>query len=237
MEVGIPFSDPSADGPVIQKASECALASGASVSSIFESVSSARDQGLTIPLLYMTYYNPILHRGGEKFAADAVASGADGVLVVDLPTEEADEFAPVAREAGLSTVFLVAPTTPDARLPLVIAQSSGFLYCVAVTGVTGEKQAAADMVGAMVKRIRPHTELPVLVGFGISGPGPAREIAAVSDGVIVGSALLETIGDKRGEEAVAAAGEFLRGLREALAMPAPEPKKQGILDKLLGLFK
>jgi tryptophan synthase alpha chain len=237
VEVGVPFSDPSADGPVIQRASECALAGGASVSSLFESVKTAREQGLTIPLVYMTYYNPILHRGGEKFAADAVASGGDGVLIVDLPPEEADEFAPIAREAGLATVFLAAPTTPVERLPQVIEQSSGFLYCVSVTGVTGEKEAAADLVRSVVGNIRPLTELPVLVGFGISGPEPARQIAAVSDGVIVGSALLEAVGDKKGEEAVAAAGAFLRSLREALELPAPEPKKKGFLDKLVGFFK
>jgi len=216
VEVGIPFSDPSADGPVIQAASERALKAGTTVKSIFAAVKSAREKGLAIPLLYMTYYNPILHHGTEAFARDAAASGADGVLVVDLPAEEAGEFAPLARAAGLDTIFLVAPTTPAARVPFVLDGCGGFVYCVSVTGVTGSKKPAADMVAETVARVRPVSTLPVLVGFGVADADSARKLAAVADGVIVGSALLQQFEGKRGAEAVRAAGAFLRELRSAV---------------------
>jgi tryptophan synthase alpha chain len=216
VEVGIPFSDPSADGPVIQGTSQKALERGASVRRIFESVRRARDEGLKIPLLYMTYYNPILRFGPSEFAAKAAESGADGVLVVDLPPEEAGEFAPAARAASLDTVFLVAPTTPEERIPKVLDECRGFVYCVSVTGVTGGKLAAAESVRETVSRIRKRTDLPVLVGFGVIGPDSARELAGVSDGVIVGSALLSAIADRTGVEAVAAAKAFLGAIRAAL---------------------
>ncbi len=216
VEVGLPFSDPSADGPVIQRASECALAGGATVRGICAAVAEARARGLGLPLLYMTYYNPILAFGGVAFAAAAAASGADGVLVVDLPAEESGEFAPAARAAGLDTVFLVAPTTPESRIGLVLAGCSGFAYCVSVAGVTGEKNPVAETVGELVKKVRAVTDLPALVGFGVSGPEAARSIAAVSDGVIVGSALLSALGEQAGAPAVSAAGAFLRNLRVAL---------------------
>jgi len=216
LEVGIPFSDPSADGPVIQQASACALAGGATVRALLEDLSAARAEGLTLPVLFMTYFNPVLAFGPEAFAAAAQEAGADGVLVVDLPVEEAAEFAPVARAAGLDTVFLVAPTTPESRVPKVVAECRGFVYCVSVTGVTGEKRPLVETVGELVSRVRPHTDLPALVGFGVSGPEAARALAAVSDGVIVGSALLQAAGELAGDPAVRAAGEFLRSLRAAL---------------------
>ncbi|PLX44939.1 MAG: tryptophan synthase subunit alpha [Deltaproteobacteria bacterium] len=216
VEVGLPFSDPAADGPVIQASSQVAIERGASLTSIFEAVATARSRGLTIPLLYMTYYNPVFHLGAEEFSKCAVKSGADGVLVVDLPPEEAAEFAPAAREAGLDTIFLVAPTTPEERMDKVTRESSGFLYCVSVTGVTGEKKPVVEMVGDLVKRIRPHTDLPVLIGFGVSTGEGAAELAKVSDGVIVGSALLSSLGDERGDEAVKRGGDFIAGIRKAL---------------------
>ncbi|TAL15864.1 tryptophan synthase subunit alpha [bacterium] len=216
VEVGIPFSDPSADGPVIQRTSQLALQSGATLEGIFRAVKRARAEGLVIPLLYMTYYNPVHNMGSEKFSQSARESGADGVLVVDLPPEEAGEFAPAARSAGLDTVFLVAPTTPEKRLPLVLKEASGFVYCVSVAGVTGEKKPVTELVAEMVAKVRPLTNLPVLVGFGVSTPAGAKEIAKVSDGVIVGSALLEKLGDETGEKAVAKAENFLRELRAAL---------------------
>jgi len=216
LEVGIPFSDPSADGPVIQKASACALAGGATVRTLLEDVAAARAEGLTVPVLFMTYLNPVLAFGPGAFAAAAREAGADGVLVVDLPVEESGEFAPVARAAGLDTVFLVAPTTPEGRIPKVLEGCRGFIYCVSVTGVTGEKQPVAEIVGLLVERVRRHTDLPALVGFGVSGPEAARALARVSDGVIVGSALLQALGAAPGEGAVRAAGAFLRSLRAAL---------------------
>jgi tryptophan synthase alpha chain len=216
VEVGIPFSDPSADGPVVQHASERALAVGTTVRTIFDDVSRARDRGLTIPLLYMTYYNPVLAWGAEPFARAARDAGADGVLVVDLPPEEASEFAPAARQNDLATVFLVAPTTPDDRIPKVVAECRGFVYCVSVTGVTGQKRALVGEVDQIVQRVRRHTDLPALVGFGVSGPEAAATIAGVSDGVIVGSALLKEIKQTQRDAVVEAAGAFLRSLRKAL---------------------
>ncbi len=221
VEVGIPFSDPSADGPVIQGASAQALAGGATVPAILEQVARARARGLGIPLLVMTYYNPVLARGGERFAREARGAGADGVLVVDLPPEEAGEFAPAARAAGLDTVFLVAPTTPQERIARVVAGCRGFVYCVGVTGVTGDRAPVAEAVEALVARIRPHTALPVLVGFGVGDVPSARSVARTADGVIVGSALLRAVGGRRGAAAVKAARTFLEALRAGLDEPGP----------------
>lgn len=201
---------------MIQRASERALGGGATVRGLLDAVAEARSRGLETPVLLMTYYNPVLAFGPERFASEASRAGADGVLVVDLPPEEADEFAPFARRAGLDTVFLVAPTTPEERIPRVVEGCRGFVYCVSVTGVTGEKHAPAGEVGTLVARVRPHTDLPALVGFGVSDPASARAVAAVSDGVIVGSALLRAIGSESGEAAVQAAGSFLRALRDAV---------------------
>ena len=219
VEVGIPFSDPSADGPVIQATSALALARGATVPTILEDAARARLRGLTIPVLVMTYYNPVLARGGERFAREAREAGVDGVLVVDLPPEEAGEFAPAARAAGLDTVFLVAPTTPEARVPRVVAGCRGFVYCVGVTGVTGDRTPVGAAVEALVARIRPHTDLPVLVGFGVADPASARAAARAADGVIVGSALLRAVGEKPGSPAVEAAQGFLRALRAGMDEP------------------
>ncbi|MDW7710532.1 MAG: tryptophan synthase subunit alpha [Deferrisomatales bacterium] len=224
LEVGIPFSDPAADGPVIQQASAAALAGGASVRRLLEDLAWARSRGLSVPVLFMTYFNPVLAFGPEAFAREARAAGADGVLVVDLPPEESAELVPAARAQGLDTVFLVAPTTPEARIPKIAAVCRGFVYCVAVTGVTGEKRPAAEAVAGLVERVRRHTDLPALVGFGVSGPDAARALAAAADGVIVGSALLETLGGERREPAAHAAGLFLRDMRAALdGGPAPRP--------------
>lgn len=216
VEVGLPFSDPSADGPVIQRASKEALERGATVQGIVDAVAEARGQGLALPLLFMTYFNPVLAFGPARFVGAARDAGADGVLVVDLPPEEAGELVPHAHEAGLDTVFLVAPTTPDARIPRVVRHCRGFLYCVSVTGLTGEKRPAAQEVGALVARVRRCTDLPVLVGFGVEGPETARTMAGLSDGVIVGSALLKSLDGLKGDEAVEAATRFLRSLRAAV---------------------
>ncbi len=216
VEVGIPFSDPSADGPVIQATSHAALRAGATVDTALAAVAEARGRGLEIPALVMTYYNPVLAAGGPGFARRAAEAGLDGVLVVDLPAEEAGEFAPAARATGLDTVALVAPTTPDARIPVVLSRGTGFVYCVSVAGVTGEKRPAAEAVAGLVARVRRHTDLPALVGFGVHDPAAARALAAVSDGVVVGSALLAAVGDRSGDAAVAAAGSFLGAFRAAL---------------------
>ncbi len=216
LEVGIPFSDPSADGPIIQAASQKTLEAGTTVDSIMACVKRARERGLALPLLYMTYYNPILHRGGEKFSREAIASGADGVLVVDLPPEEAEEFAPIARANGLDTIFLIAPTTPEERYPLVLSRCSGFLYVVSVTGVTGGKEAAVDTVGAMTGKLKDMTDLPVLAGFGVNNAASAKAISTAADGVIVGSAIMKLVGEAGPADAPAKVAAFIQGLRAAL---------------------
>lgn len=216
VEVGIPFSDPSADGPVIQEASARVLAAGLRLDHVFEDVAAARSRGLTVPTLFMTYYNPVLARGPERFAREGRACGADGVLVVDLPWEESAEFLPLARREGLDTVLLVAPTTPEERVARIVGSASGFVYCVSVTGVTGQKRPVEEAVGELVERVRRHTDLPALVGFGVSDPASAAALAARSDGVIVGSALLRELEGRSGGSAVEAAEGFLKGLRAAL---------------------
>ncbi len=217
VEVGLPFSDPSADGPVLQAASMKALKAGATVRKIMKAVSEAREKGFGLPLVYMTYYNPVLAFGPSVFGSAAADSGADGLIVVDLPPEESDEFMPEARCAGLATIMLVAPTTPAARLPLILKNCGGFVYCVSVTGVTGVKKPAAATMAGMVDLLRPLTSLPVLAGFGIDGPEAAARMAESTDGVIVGSALTKAIGDLSGNDAAYAAGAFLKPLRRALA--------------------
>ncbi|MBI5016558.1 MAG: tryptophan synthase subunit alpha [Deltaproteobacteria bacterium] len=216
VEIGLPFSDPSADGPVIQRTSHEALRAGASVRGVLTALAEARARGLSVPVVLMTYANPVLAFGPETFAREAAAAGADGLLLVDVPAEEADEFVPAAVAAGLDTIFLAAPTTPESRIPRVLEKGRGFVYCVSVTGVTGEKKPLAEAVALLVDRVRRHSDLPVLVGFGVEGPEAARSLAAVSDGVIVGSALLRRIGALSAEAAVEAARDFLRGLRTAL---------------------
>lgn len=216
VEVGLPFSDPSSDGPVIQASSAAALKGGATVARILEAVAEARGKGLRIPLLYMTYYNPVLAFGPKRFVEEAAKSGADGVLVVDLPPEECGELAPHAKEANLAMVMLMAPTTPASRLPLILKECGGFVYAVSVTGVTGVKKPVAEEVGELVAAARPYTALPILAGFGVSGPESAKALSKVSDGVIVGSALITAMGEKRGEEAVKAASAFIDELRNSL---------------------
>ncbi len=216
VEVGIPFSDPVADGPVIQAASARALAGGATPDRLFDAVADARARGLEAPVVFMTYYNPVLAFGPGRFAEQAAAAGADGVIVVDLPPEEAGEFLPAAREAGLDTVFLVAPTTPEARVRRVVEVCRGFVYCVSVTGVTGQKRPVVETVRDLVERVRRHTRLPALVGFGVSDPASARRVAAVSDGVVVGSALIRVLEGRQGSSARDAALGFLRPMRKAL---------------------
>jgi tryptophan synthase alpha chain len=212
VEVGIPFSDPAADGPVIQEASRLALAGGATVASLLARVAACRSRGLKVPLLLMTYYNPILAFGPERFCDAAAAAGVDGLLVVDLPPEEAEEITGPAAAAVLETVFLVAPTTPERRLPVILEHCRGFVYCVSVTGVTGGATVDTRRAEEVVARVRRHTDLPALAGFGVSDRESAERLAEVSDGVIVGSALLRAIGNLRGEAAVAAATVFLEGL-------------------------
>jgi tryptophan synthase alpha chain len=189
LELGVPFSDPLADGPVIQRASERALARGTHLASVLDAVRRIRVRS-ELPLLLFSYMNPLLRYGLDRLAADAAAAGVDGVLVTDLPPEEAGEWIACTRRAGLDTVFLVAPTSPEARLKRIAESSRGFVYAVSRTGVTGEREAISGDAAGLVGRMKALTPLPVALGFGISTPDQVRAAAAVADGVVVGSAIV-----------------------------------------------
>jgi tryptophan synthase alpha chain len=189
LELGVPFSDPLADGPVIQRASERALARGVTLAGVLETVHRIRER-TELPLLLFSYYNPLLRYGLARLARDARAAGADGALVTDLPPEEAGEWIAAARAEELDTVFLAAPTSPPERLRLVAEASRGFVYAISRTGVTGERRALSADARPLVERLRGLSDVPVALGFGLSTPEQVREAAAVADGVVVGSALV-----------------------------------------------
>lgn len=193
IEIGVPFSDPMADGPSIQLSSQRALLHNIALKDIFEAVAVFRKADNDTPIVLMGYFNPIYRYGAEKFARDAAAAGADGVIVVDLPPEEADELLPYLTAQGLNFIFLTAPTSSNMRLPKIIDKASGFVYHVAVMGVTGTKSADADAVKEDVTRLRRHTKLPIAVGFGIKTAAQARAIAAHCDAAVVGSAIVDAI--------------------------------------------
>jgi tryptophan synthase alpha chain len=193
IELGMPFSDPMADGPAIQASSLRALKRGQTLEKTIEMVERFRSEDKDTPIVLMGYYNPIYVYGIEAFVARAAQAGVDGVIVVDLPPEEADELRQPLIEAGLDFIFLVAPTTTDTRLPLVLSGAGGFVYYVSITGITGTTSASVAQVTDAVTRIRRHTDLPVGVGFGIRSPEQAAAIAAVADAAVVGSAIVERV--------------------------------------------
>jgi tryptophan synthase alpha chain len=190
IEIGMPFSDPMADGPTIQAGNLRALAAGSSLARTLECVRRFRDRDATTPLVLMGYYNPIWAYGRLRFLDEAVGAGVDGLIVVDLPPEEDEELCLPALERGLDFIRLATPTTDDARLPAVLTNVRGFLYYVSLTGITGVKQAMAETVAPQVARLRRHTDLPIAVGFGIRTPEQAAAIARVADAAVVGSALV-----------------------------------------------
>jgi tryptophan synthase alpha chain len=190
IELGLPFSDPMADGPAVQAAALRSLKAGGSTRKALAQLAAFRKTDQTTPVVLMGYFNPIYIYGPERFCRDAAAAGADGLIVVDLPPEEDAELRPFAKAAGLDLVRLATPTTDDKRLPTVLAGASGFLYYVAVLGVTGTRSAAADQVAAAVARIRRSTTLPIAVGFGIKDAAGAAAIARHADACVVGSALV-----------------------------------------------
>ncbi len=189
LELGVPFSDPIADGPVIQRSSERALARGVTLPRVLEAIGRIR-QRCEIPLLLFTYFNPLLQYGLERVTRDLATAGGDGVLATDLPPEEAEVWLGLARGAGLDTVFLATPTSPPERLARIAAVSRGFVYAVSRTGIPGERQALSDEAAPLVRTLRTLTEAPVILGFGISTPAQAAQAAAVADGVVVGSSLV-----------------------------------------------
>jgi tryptophan synthase alpha chain len=189
LELGVPFSDPLADGPVIQRASERALRRGTTLARVLDTVRAIRRKS-ELPLLLFSYLNPILQYGVDRLTAEGREAGLDGVLVTDLPPEEADGWLTAARKAGLDTVFLAAPTSPDERLRRVAEASRGFVYAISRTGVTGERTALSDDARPLVERLKRHTKEPVAIGFGISTPEQFKSAGEVADGVVVGSALV-----------------------------------------------
>jgi tryptophan synthase alpha chain len=215
IELGVPFSDPLADGPTIQRASERALKAGTTLEGILQLVRRIREES-QIPLVLFSYYNPILQMGLEKFAAAAAEAGVDGVLATDLSPEEAVEYRRILAERKLDTVFLCAPTSTDERLASIAECSSGFLYIVSRTGVTGAKDTLPDDLPALLRRVRSFTTLPVAVGFGISLPGHISLLGGLADAAVIGSSLVAEIERAKSvEEAAGALGERIRVLKEA----------------------
>ncbi|MCJ8336480.1 MAG: tryptophan synthase subunit alpha, partial [Epibacterium sp.] len=193
IELGLPFTDPMADGPTIQLAGQRALDVGMTLNKTLELAADFRKTDDTTPIVLMGYYNPIYSHGVDRFLADAKAAGIDGLIVVDLPPEEDSELCLPAQEAGLNFIRLATPTTDDKRLPKVLKNTSGFVYYVSITGITGAAEAEAANVGPEVARIKASTDLPVIVGFGINTPEKAETIAKVADGAVVGSAIVSQI--------------------------------------------
>ena len=204
VELGVPFSDPLADGPTIQRASERALKSGTTLASVINLVGEIRKSS-EVPLVLFSYYNPVLQMGLETFAAAASSAGADGVLITDLTPEESDEHRRVLSAHSLDTIFLGAPTSTDERLAKIAAASSGFLYLISRTGVTGAKDALPDDLPALLRRARRVTQLPIAVGFGISLPGHVSVLGGLADAAVVGSALVSEIENATGKDNSAAA--------------------------------
>ena len=195
IELGLPFTDPMADGPTIQLAGQRALGAGMTLQKTLDMAAEFRKSDDTTPIVLMGYYNPIYNRGVETFLADARAAGIDGLIVVDLPPEEDEELCIPAQAAGLNFIRLATPTTDDKRLPKVLQNTSGFVYYVSITGITGAAAAQAGDVAPEVARIKAATDLPVIVGFGIRTPETSREIASVADGAVVGSAIVSEIAE------------------------------------------
>lgn len=220
VELGIPFSDPVADGPIIQRATERALAGGFHLQQAFDLARDLRRE-TDVPLLFMTYYNPVLRQGLDRFAALTAEAGVNGLLVPDLSMEESGPLQTACQAQGLHLIPFLAPTSTEARIAATARVARGFIYCVSLTGVTGARQALSTRLAEMVARIRPHTDVPLAAGFGIGGPQQAREAAALSDAVIVGSAIVERVAQGGGPAAVAERlANFAAELKAALRLPA-----------------
>jgi tryptophan synthase alpha chain len=203
IEIGIPFTDPMADGPIVQAAGKRALAAGVKVAHVLEMVRTFRSEDDATPVILMGYLNPVLSYGTERFCADGAAAGVDGLIMVDLPSEEADMLVPHADAHGIDVIRLVAPTTDTKRLPLVLDGSSGFVYYVSITGITGTRSTTAEHLGEAIPRIRRISALPIAVGFGVRSPAQAAEAVRVADAAVVGSALCSTIAASLGKPELA----------------------------------
>jgi len=215
IELGVPFSDPIADGPEIQRASESAVRAGVGVADVLELVRAFR-RDVPVPLVVMTYANPILRHGSERFAREAAAAGVDGILISDLPPDEAPALWSDMQRAGLDTIALVAPTTPADRLPAILERCRGFVYCLARTGVTGRSGGEAGGLQERVEELRARTALPIAVGFGISTPADARALRGLVDAVVVGAAFMRAIAEGPEPGAIDRADALAQALVEAL---------------------
>ena len=217
IEIGVPFSDPLADGPTIQAASFRALQGGMTPPKVLDAVRQARAWGVTVPLVLMGAYNPVLQYGPEKFAQDAVAAGVDGAIVTDVIPEEADTWKPIADAAGLATIFLLAPTSTPERMEAVGKLAAGFVYCVSMTGITGTKEVVPSELPSLVAAIREHTaSTPVCVGFGIKTPEQVKAICAFADGAVVGSSLVQLLDTNRDNpDALTLAKGYIAALKAA----------------------
>lgn len=213
IELGVPFSDPLADGPVIQRASERALKAGTTLKKILGALPHWRET-VHVPMILFSYYNPVLRYGLEEFARDAARAGADGALVVDMTPEESGQYVRAMREHNLDTVFLASPTSTDRRLQLVARASTGFLYLISRTGTTGERSDISSSLRPLVERARKFTKLPLAVGFGVSNPTQVREVQAVADAAVVGSALVHAIEERYPVGGAEAIEQYVRWLRE-----------------------
>ena len=216
IELGVPFSDPMADGPVIQRASERALQFGVGLRDVLQFVREFRQSNQKTPVVLMGYANPIERMGQDLFIAQAAEAGVDGVLVVDYPPEECEEFASKMQQQGMDTIFLLAPTSTDERIAQVGKIASGYVYYVSLKGVTGSGALDLDAVAAMIPRIKKHVTVPVGVGFGIRDGATARAISTVSDAVVIGSRIIQELENTPRENAVAAVKSFISGVRQAL---------------------
>ncbi|MBI4744558.1 MAG: tryptophan synthase subunit alpha [Actinobacteria bacterium] len=215
LEIGIPYSDPLADGPTIQRASEKALAEGVTTPDVFNLVKNLRERN-NIPILIMTYYNIIFHYGLDKFTEDAFNNGVDGVIIPDLPPEEADLWLEASKEK-LDTVFLLAPTSTEERIEKIASASKGFIYCVSLTGVTGARESLSNSLPDFIASVKSKTDKPVGIGFGISTSKQAKEISELADGVIIGSAIINLIEkSKTEEEQIKNVSEFIRNVRREM---------------------
>jgi tryptophan synthase alpha chain len=229
IELGVPFSDPMADGPVIQKAGEAALALGIGMKQVLAIVATFRRKDATTPVVLMGYANPVerydLVHGKKAFIRDASAAGVDGILVVDYPPEECEDFAAELKAANIDLIFLLAPTSTSERMAQVARIASGYVYYVSLKGVTGAGHLDTEAVGQMIPRIREHVNIPVGVGFGIRDARTAQAVGSTADAVVIGTKIIQLIDGQPREKVVPAVREFLAGIREALdALPAATPK-------------
>ncbi|CAG1065410.1 tryptophan synthase alpha chain [uncultured bacterium] len=215
IELGIPFSDPMADGPTIQASYERAVKGGVHLTDVLKLVSEVRKES-QVPLVLFGYYNPIFNYGLKKFAKDAAAAGADGVLIVDLPPEESDELKSELDKNGVDLIFLLTPTSDEKRMRLVASKASGFIYFVSVTGVTGARASVSADVHKYVKRVRKYTDLPLGVGFGISTPQQAKEVCKSADAAVVGSAIVNVIARNKGPRLIKELGSFVSGIKRGI---------------------